>query len=44
MKCHKCKESLYYSGGCLGEWEHLTGSRECKPKEKPKLTLVKETK
>lgn len=29
MKCHKCNQPLYYSGGCLGEWKHLNGTRQC---------------
>jgi hypothetical protein len=29
MECNECKKSLYYSGGCLGEWVHSDGNREC---------------
>jgi len=22
VRCSQCGQSLYYTGGCLGEWEH----------------------
>jgi hypothetical protein len=34
MNCIKCKQTLCYSGGCLGEWEHLDDSKDCEPKLK----------
>lgn len=32
MNCEECGELLYYSGGCMGEWEHL-GDGECKKED-----------
>lgn len=36
VNCRKCGQRLYYSGGCLGEWEHLSGSK-CPAKTTPKV-------
>jgi len=44
MNCRDCGKTLSYSGGCMGEWEHLNGSRSCEvtTQNTPELKSVEE--
>ena len=41
MMCPDCGKALYYTGGCLGEWEHSGGKCEKKDIKHCNLTKLK---